>query len=422
VGVESHDRCRKAVPALSSSLISPALAQLRDLSAGDRTLLAGECLNLPECLAWVPDPRDPRGVRHTLTSLLLAAVAAVLAGAQSLAAVGEWVADAPPQVLAALGIRCDPLTGRFQPPAEATIRRVLEAVDAAALDKAVGSWLASRLAAGHQQRGNSRRARRALAVDGKAVRGTRHARGDGQAVHLLAVADQQASAVLAQASVDGKTNEITAFGPLLEPLDLAGCVITADALHTQREHARFLAGKQAHYILAVKRNQPSLSAQVKNLPWRNIPAGDRQHNRGHGREERRTLQAAAVAAGLGFPHAAQAIRVTRRIWPLSGGKKWRTVTAYAITSLTASQATPAQLAGWIRGHWQIEALHHIRDTTYGEDASQVRTGNGPQAMATLRNLGIAIFKLAGTPNIAAARRSHARDASRVLATLRLSTP
>ena len=407
------------MPALSSSFISAALEQLRDLPAGDRALLAGECPSLPECLRRVPDPRDPRGVRHTLTSLLLAAVAAVLAGAQSLAAVGEWVADAPPQVLAALGIRRDPLTGRFQPPAEATIRRALEAVDAAALDKAVGSWLASRLAAGDQQPG---RGRRALAVDGKAVRGTRHASGDGQAVHLLAVADQQASAVLAQASVDGKTNEITAFAPLLEPLDLAGCVITADALHTQREHAKFLAGKQAHYILAVKRNQPSLYAQVKNLPWRSIPAGDRQHDRGHGREEHRTLQAAAVAAGLGFPHAAQAIRVTRRIRPLSGSKKWRTVTAYAITSLTAGQATPAQLAGWIRGHWQIEALHHIRDTTYSEDASQVRTSSGPQAMATLRNLGIAIFKLAGTPNIAAACRSHARDATRVLATLRLSTP
>jgi predicted transposase YbfD/YdcC len=355
VGVESHDHCRKTVPALSSSLINPALAQLRDLPAGDRTLLASECPSLPECLARVPDLRDPRGVRHTLTSLLLAAVAAVLAGAQSLAAVGEWVADAPPQVPAALGIRRDPLTGWFQPPAEATIRRFLEAVDAAALDKAVGSWLAGRLAAGHQQPGNGRRA----AGAGRGWQGgARQARSDGQAVHRLAVADQQASAVLAQASVDGKTNEITAFGPLLEPLDLAGCVITADALHTQREHAKFLAGKQAHYILAVKKNQPSLYAQVKNLPWRNIPAGDRQRNRGHGREERRTLQAAAVAAELCFPHAAQAIRVTRRIRPLSGGKKWRTVTAYAITSLTASQATPAQLAGWIRGRWQIEALHH----------------------------------------------------------------
>jgi predicted transposase YbfD/YdcC len=301
------------------------------------------------------------GLRHTLTSLLLTAMAAVLAGAQSFTAVGEWVSDAPPQVLAGLGIRRDPLAGRFEPPDEATIRRVLECVDASAFDDAIGSWLAGRLRAGDQRHERGRRARRALAVDGKAVRGTRHASSDGQAVHLLAVIDQQASAVLGQVSVDGKTSEITQFAPLLEPLDLAGCVITADALHTQREHAEFLlTSKHAHYILVVKKNQPSLYAQVKNLPWRNIPAGDRQHDRGHGRDEHRTLQAATVAAGICFPHAAQAIRVTRRIRPLSGQKKWRTFTIYAITSLTASQAAPAQLARWIRGHWHIEALHHPR--------------------------------------------------------------
>ena len=154
-------------------------------------------------------------------------------------------------------------------------------------------------------------------------------------------------------------------------------MVTADALHTQREHAEFLVSdKKAHYILIVKKNQPGLHAQLRNLPWRNIPAAHRQRNRGHGREEQRTLKAATVTAGLAFPHAAQAIRITRRTRPLSGGK-WRTVTVYAITSLTVIQATPAQLAGWIRGHWQIEALHHIRDVTYGEDASQIRTGNGP---------------------------------------------
>lgn len=170
----------------------------------------------------------------------------------------------------------------------------------------------------------------------------------------------------------------------------------------------------------MKKNQPSLYSQVKNLPWRNILAGDRQHDRGHGREEHRTLKAATVAAGIAFPHAAQAIRVTRRIRPLSGQKKWRTFTIYAVTSLTASQAPTAQLAGWIRGHWQIEALHHIRDVTYGEDASQTRTCNGPQVMATLRNLAIGIFKLAGHQNIAAACSHHSRDATRILATLGLS--
>jgi hypothetical protein len=190
-------------------------------------------------------------------------------------------------------------------------------------------------------------------------------------------------------------------------------------MHTQRDHAEFLVTKKkADYILIVKKNQPSLYAQVKNLPWRHIPAGDRHHTRGHGRDEFRTIKTAAVAAGLAFPHAAQAIAITRRTRPLPEGK-WQTVTAYGITSLTVTRATPADLARWIRGHWRIEALHHIRDVAYSEDASQTRTGTGPQTMATLRNLAIAIFKLAGHTNIAAACRHHARDATRTLATLGL---
>ena len=208
------------MPALSSSPISPALEQLRDLPAADRLALAGQCPSLAGHLAQVPDPRDPRGVRHTLTSLLLAAVAAVLAGARSFTAIGEWSADAPPQVLAALGVRYDPLARIFHPPDESTFRRVLEALDAAALEAAVGSWLDARRQATPPPSPAGPRQRRAVAVDGKAVRGTRHTSGDGQARHLLAAADQQAGAVLAQAEVDGKTNEITQFAPLLRPLNL----------------------------------------------------------------------------------------------------------------------------------------------------------------------------------------------------------
>jgi hypothetical protein len=83
----------------------------------------------------------------------------VLAGVRSFTAIGEWVADAPPQVLASLGVRRDPLGGRFEPPDEATIRRVLEVVDADALDAAVGSWLTERLkaaASGRPGRGGGR--------------------------------------------------------------------------------------------------------------------------------------------------------------------------------------------------------------------------------------------------------------------------
>ncbi len=410
------------MPALPSSLNSPALEKLRDLPAGDRALLAGQCPRLRACLEEVPDPRDRRGVRHTLSSLLLAAAAAVLAGARSFAAIGEWIADAPPQVLGPLGIRRDPLAGRFEPPDEATIRRLLERVDAAALDAAVGSWLAARLqAASRTKRGRAHR--RAVAVDGKTVRGTRHASPGGPAVHLLAAADQQAGVVLAQGEVDGKTNEITRFAPLLGPLDLAGAVVTADAMHAQREHAEFLVSrKAADYILIVKQNQPALHAQLKNLPWRQVPAAHDARGKGHGRAEWRTLKATAVARGLAFPHAAQAIQIRRRRRPLNGTSRWSTETVYAVTSLTATQATPAQLAGWARGHWGIEALHHIRDVTYGEDTSQVRTGNGPRAMATLRNLAIGTLKLDGASNIAAATRHLARDATRPIAALGLIPP
>ena len=119
----------------------------------------------------------------------------------------------------------------------------------------------------------------------------------------------------------------------------------------------------------------------------------------------------ATAPGLDFPHAAQAIQVTRRVRDL-GSRRWRTVTVYAVTSLTAAQASPARLADAIRGHWGIEALHHIRDTTFAEDASQVRSGIAPRAMARLGNLAIGILRAHGDRNIAAAlTRQSGRDAT-----------
>ncbi|MFL6115486.1 MAG: ISAs1 family transposase [Catenulispora sp.] len=160
--------------------------------------------------------------------------------------------------------------------------------------------------------------------------------------------------------------------------------MTADALHTQRDHATFLVEKKAHFILVVKKNQPSLYRQLKQLPWRQVTTGHTEDHHGHGRTERRSIKVCSVAEGLLFPHAAQAIQVTRKVRPRHGGK-CKTVTVYAVTSLHAHQARPDELAGWIRHHWQIGALHHIRDVTYREDHSQIRTGNGPAVMAALRS-------------------------------------
>jgi predicted transposase YbfD/YdcC len=402
------------VPAPTSSPI-PAAAKRLDAPL---TLAPDQCRSLLDDLARLTDPRKRRGRRHALGAVLAVAVAATLAGARSLAAIGEWAADAPQPVLAALGVRRDPLRRAYRPPAEATVRRVLARVDPDALDLAIGAWLADQQPPPPTTRPPPAW-RQAVAVDGKTLRGSGH--HQTAPTHLLAAMDHTSRAVLAQTQVDTKTNEITRFRPLLEGLDLAGRIITADAMHTQREHADWLVAHQhAAYLLIVKANQPTLHHQLRHLPWRKIPIADHTRDRGHGRAELRRLQVTTIA-GLDFPHATQAIRITRRVRSLHS-RHWRTVTVYAVTSLTAAQASPARLADYVRGHWGIEALHHIRDTTFAEDASQVRTGTAPRAMASLRNLAIGILHARGHRNIAAALRRNGRDATRVLPLLGITSP
>jgi hypothetical protein len=118
----------------------PAVA---DRLARPPALAPDQCRSLLGYLAQIADPRHRRGRRHALVGVLGVAVCAMLAGARSLAAIGEWAADAPCQVLAALGVRRDPWTGAFRPPGEATVRRVLARVDPDALDRAIGTWLAA---------------------------------------------------------------------------------------------------------------------------------------------------------------------------------------------------------------------------------------------------------------------------------------
>jgi predicted transposase YbfD/YdcC len=147
---------------------------------------------------------------------------------------------------------------------------------------------------------------------------------------------------------------------------------------------------------------------------------DRTGDRGHGRIEVRTLKAVSVHH-VGFPHAAQVLQVTRKTRNLQAStRRCKSVTVYAVTSLPFEQASPARLADLIRGHWAIEALHHLRDVTFAEDASQVRTGSGPHVMATLRNLVIGVLCRAGPVNVAAALRRRARDPRPPLATLGIS--
>ena len=133
--------------------------------------------------------------------------------------------------------------------------------------------------------------------------------------------------------------------------DLDGTVVTADALHTQREHAEYLHTHGGHYVLTVKNNQRALRERISSQTWS-----------------------------------------TRAIQHAGRQKKHGRTTTWEATT---------QLADYVRGHWGIEnRLHWVRDVTFDEDRSQVRAGNAAHVMASLRNLAISVHRLAGATNIA----------------------
>ena len=177
---------------------------------------------LVQVLRNITDPRDRRGVRHNLSTVLSLAVTGVLAGCRSLTAIWEHTTDLTAADLEALGLQVGQAL-----PSESTIRRVLQDLDPTDLDTHVRSWFCTRT--------GTIEGRTVIAVDGKTMRGART--GKDPAPHLLAALDQATGTVLAQARVADKSNEIPALRELLKPLDLDGVVVSADAMHTQTDTA-----------------------------------------------------------------------------------------------------------------------------------------------------------------------------------------
>jgi predicted transposase YbfD/YdcC len=395
------------VPAVPSSPIAVLSTQLGVVGPVD----AASAPSLLQVLEQVPDPRAKRGVRHRFSAILFISVCAILTGAKSFAAIAEWAADRVEDTLAGVGIATAPDAS--------TIRRALTAFTGDGFDTAIGAWLAERVAA--TRTGTRRRGERtAIAVDGKALRGSRS--GAGRARMVMAAVDQDTTVTLGQVEIDEKTNEIPNFSVVLDQVqDLSGVVVTADALHTQDEHAVYLRGRGAYYVLTVKGNRKKLRKQLASLPWAQVPVGHTENDLRHGRVVTRRYKVVTIAAGILFPDAAQAIQITRTRKRRGSSTRARTETVYAITSLRAEQAQPDELAGYIRGHWSIEnRLHWVRDVVFGEDLSRVRTGGAPRMMAGLRNLAISLLRLAGHTNIAKALRRNANHPKRAVKLVMIS--
>jgi predicted transposase YbfD/YdcC len=420
------------VPAAAEGAREEAEEALGVLAARALMLAAAAGGSVLDCFAMVPDPRDPRGVRYSVPSVLTLVTAALLSGKTLLEDVTAWIANAPQDVLAAAGTRRG-RGGTRAAPHKKTVTRVLGLLGAQALADGAGRYLAAALppgpvlfpAAGPVLLPS-------LNCDGKEVRGA--ARPDGTIPFLLSAA--AAGIVIAEREIGAKTNEIPEIGPMLTGLDarfpLAGRVITADALHTQRKLAELICEDLlAHYVLNVKGNQKGLHAALAALNWDRA----RRHvtrDKGHGRLETRTclvMNAPAAIQGL-FPHARQIARITRHVTRITRrrpGKTWERVlktateTVYLVTSLSAREAAPRHIAAYIRGHWSIEnQVHWVRDVTFREDASKVRARSRPRVLATLRNLAVGLIRQAGRHDIAATIRAIEYDKTLLLAILRLT--
>lgn len=399
---------------MSSSLIDTLVRQSEPVTV---FIDPGEVPKLPtlvDALAHVPDPRRVQGRRHSLQVMLAVAIVAVLCGARSLAAIIRWAQEADPLLLVTLGVPPVPLHGSHRLPVATTLGRALDRVDGDALDDALGSWLEALTQDEPAGQPAGPATLRGLAVDGKAVRGAKN--DAGKMPHLVAAVRHDTGTVAGQRQVAAKSNETTAFASLLDAINLTSTIVTSDAMQTTRANAKYVHRRGGFYLFPVKGNQPNLFAALDALPWEKTPIAHRDTTTARGRTETRTLQVLPAPDKAGFPHAAQALLIERTTTGRGDGNTHHTA-ELAVTNAPATRATPADLAGFVRRHWSVEVVHLIRDVTYREDTSRVRSGQRPRIMASIRNTAISLARIAGWTNITAANdyyRSHPADAIRLL--------
>ncbi len=356
---------------------------------------------LVEALRGTPDPREARGKRHAWELILALIALGILHGERTPYGIGQWVAAHEEDLIAWLK------PSRSYLPSASTIRRALEHIDVEQAEEQLRRFTEGQVGkrSGDEYKG--------LALDGKSIRGTHK---HGRPIHLLSAVYHDPAAVVAQVEVGSKENEITAAPALLARVDLQGCVVTTDALLTQRKLCRQIVEQGGHYLMEVKDNQPLLKEDIAYLfedpPWTRMEKPQEYQrftsvDKGHGRLERRILEASTTLNDyLDWPHLQQVMRRTTYRTNLKTGETTVTVT-YGITSLSPEQAHAAQLERLWRGHWTIEnRVHYVRDVSMGEDAGQTRTGHIPRALALFRCMVLTLLRLAGWQSIPDAFRHY----------------
>ena len=359
------------------------------VEAREPPMPAGQLRRLHDCLGEMDDFRKRRGQRYALGCYLTIMIAARLAGYRGVSAFGEFAARLNDAQRRAVGGFFSPTRRRYTVPAASTFHYILSKLPPDTLDRALRAWSA-------QHAGLS-----PVAMDGKDVRGASR-RTEGERQMMVAAVEHGSGLVLGQVRIGAKSNEIPAVRELARQLDLAGRVVTLDALHALHDTARCLVQDcKAHYaITAVKGNQPSLHEDLADIDWSQARWSADALDKAHGRLE--TRRCAAVDLTLAqwdgrcdLHGRAQAVRVERERIVLKTGEATREI-AYGLTSLGVAEAGPDELLNIVRRHWEVEnRVHYVRDFSYDEDRCRAAAGHLPQNLAALSNAAISIVRVIG---------------------------
>lgn len=349
------------------------------------------------------DPRHAHGKRYHLTTLLIIIFLAKLCGKDRPGEIADWAKNQAEELSQLMKLK------RKWMPHHNTIRRVFQDI----LDEAEFDHMAQEYSQ-QEQSGEGE----ILAMDGKALRGTRIA-GQEDSDYVLSIYNVAEQQVVAQAAVDSKENEIVAAPRALEGVCVAGKIITGDALHTQRAISAQIVERGGDYLWPVKENQPRLYEDIQRLfaPDQPKPGFGKittdflsasKVNLGHGRLEKRTIQTSAMLNDyVDWPGTGQVYRLERKFSWIRQGKVYKTSCEieYGITSLSRDQASPSKVLQVRRKHWLVETgLHYRRDVTFHEDATRMTIGAAGRILATVHNLVLGLIKRTGYKNAAQARR------------------
>ena len=361
-------------------------------------------------LASVADPRSPQGIQHALEFVLAVCVVAMLAGAKNYREIAGHAADIPQHLLEKMGAEWNWFRLHYEHPSESTIRNVLTRIDAAELDIITGTWL-------YAQARKDGKGEWVIALDGKVMRGAWT--DESNKVTMFSAMLHHEAVTIAQVRVPDGTNEITQAGTLLDAAGIPegeSVLVTIDAAHTQRETAEYIGARPGwNYLMTVKGNQPALQRQVFDeiLPLLSGAPHHIMEEHSRGRIKKWSSGSPAPTASISRMQPRQPASAARS--SEISGDRIRKENALILTSGKAGEMTATWVNQGVRRHWGIEnRSHYVRDTLYREDHSQAWAGNGPQAMASLRNLALGLFRMKNVKAIKETAEWVCRDQTRAL--------